>query len=51
LLLPLLSLPLAWPLVRSILHESGRALNKTLAGTARLSLVFSLLLALGFLLS
>jgi hypothetical protein len=40
---------LAVPLVRSIYHEEGRALNHTLAGSARLSLFFSLLLALGLL--
>lgn len=51
LLLPLLSLGLAVPLVRSVLNEEGRALNKTLAGTSRLSLVYSLLLALGWVLS
>lgn len=47
LLLPMLSLPLAVMLVRSILTQDGAALNGTLAGTARLSLIFSLLLALG----
>ncbi len=51
LLLPLLSLPLALPLVRSMRSETGRALNRTLAGTARLSLVYSLLLALGLVLA
>jgi 1,4-dihydroxy-2-naphthoate octaprenyltransferase len=51
LLLPLLTLPMAAPLVRSVRREQGRALNKTLAGTARLSLVYSLLLALGLVLS
>lgn len=48
-LLPLLSLPLALPLLRAVFTTQGKALNATLAGTARLSLVFSLLLAVGFL--
>jgi 1,4-dihydroxy-2-naphthoate octaprenyltransferase len=51
LLLPLLSAWFALPLVRSVLNEEGRALNKTLAGTSRLSLIYSLLLALGWLLA
>lgn len=51
LLLPLISLPLAALLVRSVQNESGRALNATLAGTARLSLIVSLLLALGLVIS
>ncbi len=42
-----LSLPLAWPLVRMILHEKGRPLNRALAGTARLELVYALLFSLG----
>lgn len=49
LLLPLVSLPLAWRLVRELRTLDGPALNKTLAGTARLSLIFALLLALGLL--
>ncbi len=49
-LLPWLTLPLAVRLVRSIYGEQGRALNATLASTARLSLLFSLLFALGILL-
>lgn len=40
-----LSLPLAWPLLRKVRSERGRALNPVLAGTAKLSLVFSLLFA------
>jgi 1,4-dihydroxy-2-naphthoate octaprenyltransferase len=48
-LLPWLSLPLALPLLRAVFTTQGKALNATLAGTARLSLVFSLLLAVGFL--
>jgi 1,4-dihydroxy-2-naphthoate octaprenyltransferase len=48
LLLPLLSAPLALPLLR-VVRAGGdpRRLNAVLAGTARLSLVFAALLALG----
>ncbi|MCB0125839.1 MAG: 1,4-dihydroxy-2-naphthoate polyprenyltransferase [Caldilineaceae bacterium] len=49
-LLPLLTIPLALPLLRTIYREEGRVLNATLAGSARLSLFFSLLLALGLIL-
>lgn len=48
-LLPLLSLPLTSPLLRAVFTTQGKALNATLAGTARLSLIFSLLLAAGLL--
>lgn len=46
-LLALFSLPIAWKLMREVRTLKGRALNKTLAGTARLSLVYSVLLAIG----
>jgi len=48
-LLPLLSLPLALPLVKTLAtrHEDGPAMNAALAGTARLALVHSTLLAAG----
>jgi 1,4-dihydroxy-2-naphthoate octaprenyltransferase len=46
-LLSWLSLPLLVPLIRLIRHEKGRTLNKALAGTARLELVYSLLFSLG----
>jgi hypothetical protein len=48
LLLPLLSAPLARPLLR-VVRAGGdpRRLNAVLAGTARLSLAFAALLALG----
>ncbi len=46
-LLAWLSLPMVPALVRLILHEKGRILNKGLAGTARLELVFSLLFSVG----
>ncbi|MEZ4621225.1 MAG: 1,4-dihydroxy-2-naphthoate polyprenyltransferase [Caldilineaceae bacterium] len=49
-LLPCLTVPLAIPLVRTVLTAEGAILNKTLAGSARLSLFFSLLLAVGLLL-
>ncbi len=41
------SLPLALRLVRSIWRDTGRALNRTLAGSGQLELVFCLLLSLG----
>lgn len=46
-LLPLFSLPLALPLSRSIRCDTGAVLNRTLAGTARLLLVYGLFFALG----
>jgi 1,4-dihydroxy-2-naphthoate polyprenyltransferase len=49
-LLPWLSLPLAVRLVRAIGSESGSMLNRRLAQTAQLALVFSLLLGAGVLL-
>jgi 1,4-dihydroxy-2-naphthoate polyprenyltransferase len=48
--LPLLTLPLAIRLVRQTRRETGRALNRTLAGTAQLELLFSILFAAGILL-
>lgn len=52
LLLPLLSLPLALPLIRQMngLYE-GKDLNRTLGGTAKLSLIFSILFSAGLVLS
>jgi 1,4-dihydroxy-2-naphthoate octaprenyltransferase len=49
-LLPWLTLPFAVRLVRQTRPETGRALNKTLAGTAQLELLFSILFAIGILL-
>jgi 1,4-dihydroxy-2-naphthoate octaprenyltransferase len=50
-LLPLATIPLALRLVKELrAPETTQALNHTLAGTARLSLVFSLLFAIGLLL-
>ncbi len=46
-----LSAPLAWPLWQTVAHLEGRILNKALAGTARLELVYGLLLAAGLVLS
>lgn len=46
-LLSWLALPLAVPPGRLVWKESGPVLNQALAGTARLQLVFGLLLALG----
>jgi 1,4-dihydroxy-2-naphthoate octaprenyltransferase len=47
-LLPLISLPMAISLSRTVCREEGRVLNKGLAGTAQLALVFCLLLSAGF---
>jgi 1,4-dihydroxy-2-naphthoate octaprenyltransferase len=49
--LPLVSLPVAFPLIRTIRHSAGVNLNKALAGTAALALLFSLLLSMGFVLT
>jgi 1,4-dihydroxy-2-naphthoate octaprenyltransferase len=46
-LLPLVLVPLAFPLLRSVARERGPALNATLAGTGRLLLLFAVLLAAG----
>ncbi|WP_462323862.1 1,4-dihydroxy-2-naphthoate polyprenyltransferase [Desulfoplanes sp.] len=46
-LIPLLSLPLAFSCIRQINSLTGTPLNRTLAQTAKLSLVFSLLLSAG----
>jgi 1,4-dihydroxy-2-naphthoate polyprenyltransferase len=46
-LFTLLSLPLAAHVVRAVFREEGRALNRVLARTAQLALVFSALFALG----
>lgn len=51
LLLPMLSLPLAARVAAPVLRGTeGRALNLTLKGTARLTLVFGVLMAAGFML-
>jgi 1,4-dihydroxy-2-naphthoate octaprenyltransferase len=46
-LLPFLSAPLAFLLVRDFLKTEGTALNLTLARTAQLNLLFSILFAIG----
>ncbi len=46
-LLPLLSMPLSYPLLITVSEKRGRVLNETLAGTARLSLIYSFLFSLG----
>jgi len=50
-LLSLGALPLAWAEIRRAGRDTGPALNRALAGTARLTLVFSLLLSAGLMLS
>lgn len=46
-LLPLLTLPLAFKLLRSVTRDQGPTLNRTLAGTAQLLLLFGALLGAG----
>jgi len=48
--LPLLTLPWALRLFRSVLNDRGVALNQTLAGTAKLLSAFGVLLAIGIVL-
>jgi 1,4-dihydroxy-2-naphthoate octaprenyltransferase len=50
-LLPWLTLPLTIPLFRTVYAEEGRALNRALAGTGRLHLLFGILFAAGLLLA
>jgi 1,4-dihydroxy-2-naphthoate octaprenyltransferase len=49
-LLPLLTLPLAFRLVRTVFTTLGPALNRTLAGTSQLALLYSVAFAAGLLL-
>lgn len=49
-LLPLASIPVAIPLLRSVYTRQGRLLNQVLAGTGRLELVFGVLFGLGLVL-
>ena len=49
-LLPLLTLPIAVALIRTIFRVEGRPLNRALGGTGRLHLLFGVLLTLGLLL-
>jgi 1,4-dihydroxy-2-naphthoate octaprenyltransferase len=46
-LLPWLTLPLALPLVRTMLRDEGPVLNKALKGTGQLHLLFGVLFAMG----
>ena len=51
LLLPILSLPMAVPLIKQVNGQyTGSELNKTLGGTAKLSLIFGILFSLGLVL-
>lgn len=50
LLIVLLGFPLALPLIRSLRQDRGPVLNRTLAGTARLLLIWSVLYSTGLLL-
>lgn len=50
-LLPLLTIPLAVMVIREMYRLEGRTLNQTLAGTARLALIFSVLFAVGIVLT
>ena len=45
------SLPLAYLTARSVFTETGRALNRSLAGTGQVTLAFSVLFAIGLLLA
>ena len=49
-LLPLLTLPMAIALIRTVFSVEGRPLNRALAGTGRLHLLFGVLLTIGLLL-
>src|SRR6266545_4844917 len=49
-LLPWLTLPIAASLVRTVLTEQGRPLNRALGGTGRLHMLFGVLFAVGLLL-
>src|SRR6266540_927984 len=49
-LLPVLTLPLAIALIRTVFTVQGRPLNRALAGTGRLHLIFGILFAIGLLL-
>ncbi len=50
-LLVWLSLPAAWTVVRAVQTQSGRPLNKALAGSGKISLIYSILFAAGILLA
>ena len=50
LMLTWLSLPLAYSLIRFVWNHHGRPLNQALAGTGRLTLIYSILYSLGLIL-
>jgi 1,4-dihydroxy-2-naphthoate octaprenyltransferase len=50
-LLVWLSLPLAWKVAQTVLNETGRPLNEALAGTGKISLIYSILFFVGILLA
>lgn len=50
-LLSWLSMPLAYFQIKNILTKKGSILNMTLAGTARLGLIFNILFSIGYILS
>jgi 1,4-dihydroxy-2-naphthoate octaprenyltransferase len=50
-LLSWISLPVIYPLSRSVINDRGRILNKTLAATGLITFIFSLLYAAGLVLS
>jgi len=49
-LLPLLTLPMGVALIRTVFSVEGRPLNRALAGTGRLHMLFGVLLTIGLLL-
>ena len=51
LMLAWLSLPAALPLARSIFNDTGKTLNKTLAGSGRLALIYALFYSLGLIIA
>jgi len=50
-LLVFLSFPLAYSLSKDMVEKRGRELNKTLAGTGKLELIFGILFSIGYLIS
>ncbi len=50
-LLPLISVPMAWSTARGVMIQTGSVLNEALALTARLSLLYGVLLAIGLIIS
>ena len=50
-LLPLISVPMAWSTARGVMIQTRSVLNEALALTARLSLLYGVLLAIGLIIS